>query len=248
MWDIPRTTVAAMVVALLAVVVAPSVAEAQTCRRDRDCQAGDVCRDGGCVLVPRCAGDDCICSSDAACSAGRLCDVEAGRCFDAQCRGDRDCPVAELCVRGRCLPDLGADRDHDGIPDAADNCPHEVNPGQADHDRDAQGDACDLDWDEDSVANAQDNCPWHPNVGQWDRNRDGVGDACEPDIDYDGVPDDIDNCTITRLNSYNPDQLDSDGDGVGDICELDRVRPPKRLRIESLPEGVLPPLPSIERR
>lgn len=36
-----------------------------------------------------------------------------------------------------------ADRDRDGIPDAADNCPSDYNPSQSDKDRDGKGDACD---------------------------------------------------------------------------------------------------------
>jgi hypothetical protein len=36
-----------------------------------------------------------------------------------------------------------ADRDNDGIPDDADNCPDISNPGQEDSDNDSFGDACD---------------------------------------------------------------------------------------------------------
>ena len=35
------------------------------------------------------------------------------------------------------------DTDGDGIPDSADNCPDDANPGQEDHDNDMVGDVCD---------------------------------------------------------------------------------------------------------
>ena len=38
---------------------------------------------------------------------------------------------------------LRLERDGDGVPDAADNCPGTANPGQADADSDGTGDACD---------------------------------------------------------------------------------------------------------
>jgi hypothetical protein len=50
---------------------------------------------------------------------------------------------------------------------AADNCPDDPNPDQADDDGDGVGDACD-------------NCPQDPNPGQEDTDGDGIGDACDP--------------------------------------------------------------------
>ncbi|MEZ4467866.1 MAG: lamin tail domain-containing protein [bacterium] len=94
------------------------------------------------------------------------------------------------------------DRDGDGLPNAADNCPDIFNPvrpvdraGQADHDLDGEGDACDV-------------CPLNPDTAD-----------CSPpdpdDRDADGVTDAQDNCP----GIFNPGQEDGDGDGRGDTCD-----------------------------
>jgi hypothetical protein len=103
------------------------------------------------------------------------------------------------------------DRDADGIPDSADNCPDAVNPGQEDTDGDGKADACD-------------NCPSVANADQADSDGDGKGDACDncpavsnadqADSDGDGLGDACDNC----LAVSNADQADSNVDGVGDAC------------------------------
>jgi PKD repeat protein len=64
-------------------------------------------------------------------------------------------------------PAIGLDRDLDGAPDAADNCPALSNVGQFDSDRDFVGDGCD-------------NCPSVANPSQADKDGDGLGDACDP--------------------------------------------------------------------
>lgn len=124
------------------------------------------------------------------------------------------------------------DGDGDGVPNANDNCPTVLNPGQQDGDSDGPGDVCD-------------NCPSVANADQADTDRDGLGDACEPvvppctdrdgdlvcdaqdncpavsndvqsDADGDGVGDACDDCPLVA----NPEQSDTDGDGIGDACEV----------------------------
>jgi thrombospondin type 3 repeat protein len=107
------------------------------------------------------------------------------------------------------------DRDGDGVPDSADNCPDTPNADQRDTDHDGQGDACDPDDDNDQVADQNDNCPTTANPDQRDTDGDGQGDACDPDDDNDQVGDDTDNCPLTP----NPDQRDTDNDGIGDACD-----------------------------
>ena len=128
--------------------------------------------------------------------------------------------------------DVGAepDADADGIPDAADGCPHVADPNQRDGDADGSGDACDrcpavadpaqADRDGDGPGDACDVCPNTPDPAQADADGDGLGDACEPnvpppDTDADGVPDASDRCPIVA----DPAQADGDGDGTGDACD-----------------------------
>jgi uncharacterized repeat protein (TIGR01451 family) len=109
------------------------------------------------------------------------------------------------------------DRDGDGIPDAADNCPAVANPTQSDNDGDGIGDACDSDDDNDGLADAADNCRLVANAAQADADHDGIGDACDPDVDNDGVSNATDNCQFAS----NADQRNTDGDGQGDTCDTD---------------------------
>ncbi len=110
-----------------------------------------------------------------------------------------------------------ADGDGDGVPDASDNCPADINTDQLDQDLDGAGDACDVDLDGDGVDNANDNCPAFANAGQGDLDGDGLGDVCDSDVDGDSVADANDNCPLTA----NTGQGDSDFDGMGDACDID---------------------------
>jgi hypothetical protein len=114
---------------------------------------------------------------------------------------------------------LALDADSDGVGEAADNCPFDANPTQANADGDARGDACDTDDDNDGLPDREDNCPLVANAdgpaAQLDTDDDGVGDPCQGDLDADGTPDARDNCPTTA----NRAQVDTDRDGQGDDCE-----------------------------
>jgi hypothetical protein len=78
------------------------------------------------------------------------------------------------------------DTDGDGVNDLSDNCPKNINTGQADADGDGIGDTCDLfpldpnnDAEGDGVGANEDNCPFVINPGQEDSDGDGEGDVCE---------------------------------------------------------------------
>jgi hypothetical protein len=117
------------------------------------------------------------------------------------------------------------DVDLDGIPNAADNCPLDANPGQADADGDSIGDACDdvdnNNIDGDAYLNGEDNCPNDVSVDQSDDDLDGIGNACDSldgtDADSDTVFNPEDNCILIS----NVDQIDADGDGLGFECDGD---------------------------
>jgi hypothetical protein len=73
------------------------------------------------------------------------------------------------------------DDDEDGVDDAVDNCPVDVNESQRDTDGDSIGDNCDIDDDGDGLSDSRDNCRFVPNRDQADANGDGLGDACDED-------------------------------------------------------------------
>ena len=88
-----------------------------------------------------------------------------------------------LCVT---CAGAGGDSDNDGVCDPLDNCDDDVNPGQANADGDALGDACDAcpndpdnDADGDTVCGDVDNCPDDANLDQTDTDGDGLGNVCD---------------------------------------------------------------------
>jgi CSLREA domain-containing protein len=127
------------------------------------------------------------------------CKFTASNSADSNCTIDQACPCMGFCSRAawadcvrrhmkkkparqhirdnpQCKRPAKADhdRDHDGVPDDKDNCPHVCNPQkldgsgthQIDSDGDGRGDACD-------------NCPLLASDSQKDSDHDGVGNDCD---------------------------------------------------------------------
>ena len=147
--------------------------EALSCVINSDCPLAQRCLNGVCtetVLVAECEGEECDCLSDLDCPDRSYCESETRRCTRIECELNSDCELGLVCIGRRCLIDLEADQDRDGIPDNADNCPMTLNPSQKNTDLELEGTAT------------------GPLLG------DDLGDACDDDIDNDGVLNDDDNC------------------------------------------------------
>ena len=163
------------------------------------------------VFIFLCAGcsaeeqvsEESLCTLNSDCTQGMRC--AEGRCvqdssavdmeIEAECSVDADCELGAICRQRRCLIDVAADRDQDGVPDGTleipvDNCPDTPNSDQLNTDR------------------RNERRPGFP-LG------DPLGDACDDDDDNDGVLDSIDNCEL----DYNPKQKDADKDLIGDRCD-----------------------------
>jgi hypothetical protein len=139
-------------------------------------------------------------------------------------------------IAGAMYRPQGADADGDGVSDAKDACPTEMedrdgfqdDDGCPDLDNDNDGipdstdkcpdqaedpdgfedqDGCpDLDNDKDGIQDGYDSCPNEPEDKDGDRDEDGCPDN---DRDRDGVPDDVDKCPDT------PEDTDGFGDEDG---------------------------------
>jgi Domain of unknown function (DUF4394)/Thrombospondin type 3 repeat len=120
------------------------------CRLNSDCPTALQCDASGCCVAgPNPPPGTCVTDGD--CPTGELCDRSSARCIVPECFSDPDCSLGLVCVGSRCVTNLIADRDRDGVPDQVDNCAGLANTDQDDLDGDGQGDACDTDVDGDGV-------------------------------------------------------------------------------------------------
>jgi len=105
------------------------------------------------------------------------------------------------------------DDDDDGVSDFNDNCPLEANPGQADHDGDGMGNACDPDFEQ--VVSALIPVITSMFGGDCDDGVDNDGDGFVDHPDDPGCtgPDDASELGTTQCD----DGVDNDGDGAIDL-------------------------------
>ena len=108
-----------------------------------------------------------------------------------------------------------ADSDNDGVIDAVDNCPSNINTEQSDFDLDKIGDECDTDDDNDGIEDALDAFDTEPT--EWkDSDSDLIGDNKDTDDDNDGIGDSLD-----QFDTDPADWADFDFDGIGSSLDPD---------------------------
>ncbi len=112
------------------------------------CDDGDACTRRDACVAGSCRGADPVrCEADACHEAG-TCDPATGLCSGATrpdgtaCDDGNVCTAGDVCRAGTCTGVALPDRDHDGICDAADDCPDFADPEQRDADHDGVGDRC----------------------------------------------------------------------------------------------------------
>lgn len=133
------------------------------------------------AAVSACAPDAVFhCASTQQCRAGAItgtcetsgfCSFPDGSCSSGSRYADSAGAMASECVD----VSSGVDRDGDGVPDAADNCPDVANPDQGNEDGDMFGDACDP-------------CPPLANNTPTDPDNDGVAHLILFEGFHHGVP------------------------------------------------------------
>lgn len=132
------------------------------------CDDGNAAPDDGCddacAIEPHwiCTGAPSLCSLQSYCGdgvidAGEACD-DGNEVSDDGCSDVCAFETGWICEEGEPTECI-ADTDEDGRPDAEDNCPEVVNPGQENNDGDEMGNACDDDDDNDGVLDVDDDCP-----------------------------------------------------------------------------------------
>ena len=101
-----------------------------SCSLNSDCQADQRCEEGVCLAAPqsidqgtRCDDRGCLCRTNGDCVANEICDPLLGICAPLECLQEMDCSLGSRCERGRCVIDVEADRDSDGVPDGTRETP-----------------------------------------------------------------------------------------------------------------------------
>jgi thermitase len=157
--------------------------------------------------------------------------------------------VGAAVAFAKSFPAAPADADGDGVIDAIDKCPADLDPMNP-----PKGtDGCEVkDTDDDTTLDPDDNCPGIANDQAADDDQDGEGNACDdsprgPDVDKDGKPALDDACPTVYGTQPNgcpppvvtvtpsptptptpaPPPVDSDGDGFynpSDACPFEYAR------------------------